>query len=53
LNLHAFLLDQDGRIRDHGRIDHLSNPGFATIDDLRNRLEVALAAGEIDISRRR
>jgi peroxiredoxin len=49
LTLHAFLLDQDRRIRYRGRIDDSPRPAFMTTSDLRNALDDVLAGRSVRV----
>jgi peroxiredoxin len=49
LTLHAFVLDQDRRIRYRGRIDDSPNPAFVTTNELRNALDDVLAGREVKV----
>lgn len=49
LTLHAFLLDQDRRIRYRGRIDDSPRLAFMTTSDLRNALDDVLAGRSVRV----
>ncbi|MBI0583134.1 MAG: thioredoxin family protein [Methanomassiliicoccus sp.] len=53
LTLHAFLLDQDRRVRYRGRVDDSPNPGFVRSNDLRNALDDVLAGKEVRVKETR
>lgn len=47
---HAFVLDEDRRLRYRGRIDDSRNPDRVTISDLRNAIEDLLANTQVRVS---
>jgi peroxiredoxin len=47
---HAFVLDEDRRLRYRGRIDDSRNPDRVTISDLRNAIEDLLANKQVRVS---
>ncbi len=49
LTVHAFLLDQDRRVRYRGRIDDSPNPAFVRTNDLRNALDDVLAGRAVRV----
>jgi peroxiredoxin len=49
LTVHAFLLDQDRRVRYRGRIDDSPSPAFVTTNHLRNALDDVLAGREVRV----
>lgn len=49
VTLHAFVLDQDRRIRYRGRIDDSRDPALVTIHDLRNAVDDVLASQEVRV----
>jgi len=49
LTVHAFLLDQERRVRYRGRIDDSPNPAFVKNDDLRNALDDVLAGRDVRV----
>ncbi len=46
---HAFVFDQDRKLRYHGRIDDSERPDFVQVHDLRNTLDALIAGQEIEV----
>ena len=46
---HAFVFDQDRKLRYHGRIDDSERPDFVMVHDLRNALDALIAGREIEV----